>query len=133
MIPAGAPGSPSEGQVLLTWLIYGLHAVSALGGVLSPALVVTAFLTGWPSIVAVILNYLRRWSVRGTWVDSHFRWQIRTFWLAALWLVVALALAATLIGIPLALVLAWAVGLWILYRITRGMWRLAARRPMPAP
>lgn len=122
----------TDGQVLVTWLVYGLHAVSALGGVLSPALVVTAFLTGWPSIVAVILNYVRRADVRGTWLDSHFRWQIRTFWFALLWVGVALLLAATLIGIPLALVLAWAIGLWVLYRIVRGIIRLLDERPMPS-
>lgn len=121
----------TEGQVMLTWLVYGLHAVSALSGVLSPALVVTAFLTGWPSIVAVILNYVRRQDVRGTWLDSHFRWQIRTFWFALLWVCVALLLAATLIGIPFALVLAWATGLWVLYRIVRGIMRLMDARPMP--
>ena len=121
----------TEGQVLITWLVYGLHGVSALGGVLSPALVVTAFLTGWPSIVAVIINYVRRSDVRGTWLDSHFRWQIRTFWFALLWVVVALLLAATLIGIPIALVLAWVTGLWVLYRIVRGALRLMDARPMP--
>lgn len=121
----------TEGQVLLTWLVYGLHGVSALGGVLSPALVVTAFLTGWPSIVAVILNYVRRVDVRGTWLDSHFRWQIRTFWFALLWVCVALLMAATLIGIPIALVLAWATGVWVLYRIVRGALRLMDARAMP--
>lgn len=121
----------TEGQVLVTWLVYGLHGVSALGGILSPALVVTAFLSGWPSIVAVILNYVRRSDVRGTWLDSHFRWQIRTFWFALLWVGVALLLAATLIGIPFALVLAWVTGLWVLYRIVRGALRLMDARAMP--
>ena len=51
----------------------------------SAAFVVTAFLTGWPSIIAVIINYVKRSEVRGTWLDSHFSWQIRTFWFAALW------------------------------------------------
>ena len=51
------------------------------------AAVVTAFLTGWPSIIAVILNYVKRGDVRGTWLESHFRWQIRTFWYGLLWVV----------------------------------------------
>ena len=55
---------------------------------LSPAMIVTAFLTGWPSIIAVILNYVKRSEVRGTWLDSHFSWQIRTFWFALLWLAI---------------------------------------------
>jgi len=56
---------PREGLVTLAHVIYGLHAFSAITGLLSPAMIVTAFLTGWPSIIAVILNYLKRSEVRG--------------------------------------------------------------------
>ncbi len=70
---------PREGLITLAHVIYGLHAFSALTGLLSAALILTAFLTGWPSIIAVILNYAKRAEVRGTWLDSHFGWQIRTF------------------------------------------------------
>ena len=83
--------TPREGLVRLTHIIYGLHAFSAVMGVISSAAVVTAFLTGWPSILAVILNYVKRADVRGTYLESHFRWQIRTFWFAALWVAVALS------------------------------------------
>ena len=79
---------PREGLVTLAHVIYALHAFSAVTGMLSPAFVVTAFVTGWPSIIAVILNYVKRSEVRGTWLDSHFSWQIRTFWFALLWVVV---------------------------------------------
>ena len=71
-------------------------------------MIVTAFLTGWPSIIAVILNYVKRDEVRGTWLDSHFSWQIRTFWFALLWLVIVAVLFATVIGIPFAVVI-WSV------------------------
>jgi hypothetical protein len=63
---------PREGLVTLAHVIYALHAFSAVTGMLSPAFVVTAFVTGWPSIIAVILNYVKRSEVRGTWLDSHF-------------------------------------------------------------
>ena len=119
--------------ITVTSIIYGLHTISAVTGLLSPAFVVTAFLTGWPSVIAVIINYAKRSEARGTWLESHFRWQIRTFWYALVWVLIALALAATLIGIPLALLLAWVAGLWVLYRIGRGWLRLADRRPMPLP
>ena len=72
---------PSPSLVRWTQLIYGLHAFSLLTGILGAATVVGAFLTGWPSIIAVILNYVKRSEARGTWLESHFRWQIRTFWL----------------------------------------------------
>jgi uncharacterized membrane protein len=131
-LPPTAPPL-SEGLIALTYVIYALHAFSACSGLLSPAFVVTAFLTGWPSIIAVIMNYLKRADVRGTWLESHFRWQIRTFWFALLWVVIALLLAATFIGIPLAIAIAWVAGLWVLYRIVRGWLRLMNREAMPVP
>ena len=115
-----APRQPPESLVRLTHLIYGLHAFSALMGVISTAAIVTGFLTGWPSILAVILNYAKRSEARGTYLESHFSWQIRTFWGALAWLVVALFLFVTVIGIPLAFLIIVATGLWVLYRIIRG-------------
>jgi uncharacterized membrane protein len=111
---------PSEGLVRLTHLVYGLHAFSALMGVISSAAVVTAFLTGWPSILAVILNYAKRSEARSTWLESHFTWQLRTFWFAVLWVAVAVLLFATVVGIPLAWIVVVATGVWVLYRIIRG-------------
>jgi len=122
---------PSSGLVTLTHVIYGLHAFSAITGLLGAASVVMAFLSGWPSIIAVILNYVKRTDVRGTFLESHFRWQIRTFWFALLWVVIAAMLFITLIGIPIAWVLWVLVGLWVLYRIVRGWLTLLDGRPMP--
>ena len=112
--------TPREGLVRLTHIIYGLHAFSAVMGVISSAAVVTAFLTGWPSILAVILNYARRADVRGTYLESHFRWQIRTFWFAVLWVAIAVVLFITVLGIPLAWLIVVVTGVWVLYRIGRG-------------
>ncbi|WP_333840781.1 DUF4870 family protein [Pelomicrobium sp.] len=125
------PLAPSDSLVRLTHLIYALHAFSALTGLVGAAFVVTAFLTGWPSIVAVIINYVKRPDVRGSYLESHFRWQIRTFWFALLWVLVALLVWATLVGIPLALGILLITGLWVLYRIIRGWLRLVDRKPMP--
>jgi uncharacterized membrane protein len=122
---------PREGLITLTHVIYALHAFSALTGLLSSALIVTAFLTGWPSIIAVILNYAKRSEVRGTFLDSHFGWQIGTFWYALLWLLAGGVAFATLIGIPVAVVIWIITGLWVLYRIVRGWMTLTERKPMP--
>jgi uncharacterized membrane protein len=127
------PPDTADGPVTLTYIIYGLHALSALGGILTPAFVVTAFVTGWPSIIAVIINYAKRREARGGYLESHFRWQIRTFWFAVVWVIVALLLAFTFVGIPFAIAVAWAAGLWVLYRIARGLLMLLDNRPMPAP
>jgi uncharacterized membrane protein len=124
---------PSPGHVTLTHALYAMHGFSAVMGMLGPALVVTAFLTGWPSIIAVIINYAKRDDVRGTVLESHFRWQIRTFWFAVLWVLIAALLFVTVIGIPFAWVLALFIGLWVLYRIIRGWMALAGRRAMPLP
>lgn len=116
-----------------TQLIYALHAFSLLTGIVGTATVVGAFLTGWPSIIAVILNYVKRSDVRGTWLDSHFSWQIRTFWFALLWLAVGGILFITIVGIPFAFVLWIGTGLWVLYRIIRGWMALSSQRVMPVP
>jgi uncharacterized membrane protein len=122
---------PRQGLVTLAHVIYGLHAFSALTGLLSPAMIVTAFLTGWPSIIAVILNYVKRSEVRGTWLDAHFSWQIRTFWYALLWLAIGGVAFLTVIGIPVAFVLWFATGIWVLYRIIRGWLALSSERELP--
>ena len=124
---------PTEGMVTLTHVIYGLHAFSALMGILGPAFIVTAFLTGWPSIIAVTINYARRSDVRGTYLDSHFGWQIRTFWYALLLVVIVALLFITVFGIPFAWILAVVAGLWVVYRITRGWVALINSEPMPIP
>jgi uncharacterized membrane protein len=123
--------APEQRLVTLTYVIYGLHLFSAITGVLSSAFVVTAFLTGWPSIIAVVLNYIYRDDTFGTYLDSHFSWQIRTFWFAALWYIFAIALFITIIGFPLAFAIMLGTGLWVLYRIVRGFIRMSEQRPMP--
>lgn len=116
--------------VTMTYVIYGLHLFSAITGVTTSVAVVTAFLTGWPSLIAVVLNYFMRSDVRGTYLESHFSWQIRTFWYALLWLVIAGLLFITFIGIPAALVVVFVVGIWVLYRMIRGVLRLSAGEPI---
>jgi len=119
-----------EGLRAWTHVIYGLHAWTVLAGIVTPAFVVTAFLLGWPSILAVILNYLKRSDARGTVFESHFRWQIRTFWFAVPWALAGLALWITLVLIPAAIVLWVLTGIWVAYRVTRGWITLLRNRPI---
>jgi uncharacterized membrane protein len=123
-------------DTLVTWTqaIYALHALSLAIGILSAATVVGAFLFGWPSIVAVILNYVKRSQARGTWLESHFRWQIRTFWFGALWVVLCglfvvftLGLGLFVVWMPLGI-----VALWFIYRVVRGWMALSNHRQMYA-
>ena len=123
-------------QPLVTWtkVIYALHTFSLLTGIIGTATIVGAFLTGWPSIIAVILNYVKRSEVRGTWLESHFRWQIRTFWFGLLWIVLCLGFVVATFGIGI--LIAWLpmglVGLWFVYRVIRGWVAVSDGRPMYA-
>jgi uncharacterized membrane protein len=126
-----AAGKPPESLVNVAHLVYALHAWSILAGIVGAATIVGMFLTGWPSIIAVIINYVKRPDARGTWLDSHFGWQIRTFWYTLLWVVIAVVLAFTVIGLTVAIPIAVIVTLWVVYRIARGWLALASRKAMP--
>ena len=109
---------PSEGLRTLTHVLYGLHLLSW-------------FSAGLFSVVAIVINYVKRDDLPDDFYRSHFRWQSRSFWFTLLWLVLTL---------PLWLLfffpgwVAWSViGLWYLYRFLRGWWAFAEFRPMPAP
>ena len=132
-LPQGNDGADLDGPRAWCHVMYGLHALSAVSGIVTSATIVGAFVFGWPSIVAVIINYLTRDRVRGTWLESHWRWQLRTFWYALLWVVVAGLLVITLIGIPLAWVVMLSTGLWVMYRVIRGWLAVPDRRAMPVP
>src|SRR5262245_16939792 len=126
------PVVPRESLVKLTHVIYAMHAFSLVTGIVGAATIVGAFLTGWPSIIAVLLNYIKRSEVRGTWLETHFRWQIRTFWFGLLWVILCGLFIVITLGIGL--LIAWlplmVVGLWIVYRIVRGWLRLMDQQPM---
>jgi uncharacterized membrane protein len=134
MFEPSASGTAEPAPSLVTWThaLYALHAMSLVTGIIGAVSVVGAFLTGWPSLIAVILNYVKRGDVRGTWLESHFRWQLRTFWYGLLWVALCLLFVAVTLGIGL--LIAWLpltlVGLWFIYRVVRGWLRLLDRRPL---
>lgn len=96
----------------LTMVIYALYAAS--------------FLLGITAIVAIVINYVKKGDVAGTFLESHFRWQIRTFWFGLLWGVLGAIASLVIVG--------WFVLLanlvWIIYRIVKGWLRLNDNRPM---
>src|SRR5512135_2586718 len=97
---APAQTVPNPTLISYTHWMYALHALSAAIGVLGAATVVGSFVMGIPSIVAVIMNYVRRGEARGTYLESHFSWQLSTFWWAA-----GLAILLFLLSLPLFFVL----------------------------
>ena len=128
--PGMGSAEPSASIVTTANVVYALHALAVVIGIAGTATVVGSFLLGIPSIIAVIVNYAQRSEARGTYVESHFRWQIRTFWFTLLWVTVCLLLAITIVGIPAALVGFGLTTVWVIYRVARGWLRLRERRPM---
>jgi uncharacterized membrane protein len=98
----------------LTTVVYALQAL--------------AFLNGITLIVAVIINYVKRDEVAGSWLESHFRWQIRTFWFGLLWGVIGFVLAFVVVGFAVL----FAASIWMIYRIVKGWLTLNDGKPLPA-
>ncbi len=132
--PAAETRTADATLVRYTHWMYALHAASAVIGMLTSAFIATAFLFGVPSIIAVVMNYLRRDDARGTWLESHFSWQLRTFWFALFWVVVifllSLPLFLVLVGFltfPVGIII---VGIWVIYRVARGWLKLKDGQPV---
>lgn len=131
---APATTLPESSLVNYTHVMYALHALSALIGIVGASTVVGSFIFGIPSIVAVIMNYVRRGDARGSWLESHFSWQLRTFWFAALWVTLALVLSGPLmlvvVGFFTFALAVLVIGVWIIYRVARGWLRLKDAQPI---
>jgi uncharacterized membrane protein len=121
---------PMPSVLTVAHIVYALHAFAIILGIVGAATVIGSFVGSLPSIVAVLLNYVKRGDARGTWGDSHYRWQIRTFWFALVWAIIGWMLVLTLIGIVLGGPILIALTLWLIYRIGRGWLRLRDRLPM---
>ena len=134
MTDTAAARTVAPNLVSYTHWMYALHAASAILGILTSAAVATAFVFGIPSIVAVIMNYVKRGEVRGTWLDSHFGWQLRTFWFAALWVAIvfllSLPLFLLLIGFVTFPIGIFVIGVWVIYRVVRGWLKLKDGQPV---
>lgn len=124
--------------VTYTHVVYALHAASLIVGVVGSATIIGSFLLSVPSILAVVMNYVRKADAAGTWLDSHFRWQIRTFWyaLAAVCVAGAACLPFVLLfglGVLMFAGCAAVIGLWVLYRVVRGWLALGSSQSLPLP
>ena len=128
-VPRAAGDAPESAWTVAN-VVYALHSLAIVVGVLGTATVVGSFVGSVPSILGVILNYAKRSEADGTWLESHYRWQIRTFWFALAWFVLGWFLVFTLIGIVFAIPIFVAITAWIIYRIARGWLRLRDRLPM---
>ena len=132
MTDATVVREPDPSLITTLHVTYALHAVGLAIGAFGASTIVGMFIFGWPSIIAVIINYVKRGDARGTWLESHFEWQIQTFWYA-----VGMSILIGILGLLLAIVVIgfaiWAIGffvlgIWAIYRIAKGWMRLGDRR-----
>jgi uncharacterized membrane protein len=132
--------TPSS-ALALAHVVYALHTAAILVGLFGSGSVIGSFVGSAPSIIAVILNYATRGDARGTWLESHYGWQIRTFWYALAWVVFGTLVALTWVAwMPtadfldralVALGIFFGLTLWLIYRIGAGWMRLSRHSAMP--
>jgi len=91
------------------------------------ALQAAGFLIGITWIVAVIVNYVKRDEVKGSWLESHFRWQIRTFWWGLVWGAIGVVTFLLIVGWFILM----ADAIWIVYRIVKEWLYLNDNKPLP--
>ena len=113
--PRGEVGPPSP-LINVGHIVYACYAVG--------------FFVGVTWLIGVIVAYVKRDDARGTWMESHFSWMIRTFWWSLVWMIVGTVFAVTIIGIVIAWPV-WAIAwLWAVYRVIKGWIRLNEARPV---
>lgn len=117
---------------LVAYLLFALAALTQIG---TSGLVVAAPLLTFIGVIGVIVAYVKRSDSRGTWVESHMTWLIRTFWWSTAWaligLVVLVMFAIVLIGFALGPLIWAVVAIWVLYRVIKGIMYYKDRRPIP--
>jgi uncharacterized membrane protein len=135
MADSPAAGTPSSSLISTTLLIYALLGVAAVVGLVSSGFPLIAPLTGIVGIVGIILAYVKRSEATGTWLESHYRWLIRTFWYSLLWgaigAVVFVLLAIIIVGLFIGYLIWVATTIWVLYRLVRGYMLFNESKPIP--
>lgn len=133
--PAPVPQSTAVPPIPGTLLAYALMGIGAVAALVSSGFPAVAPLMGLLGIAGVIVCYVKRGDAQGTWVASHLRWLIRTFWYSFLWgivgTIVLLVLGIVLVGIPIAFAIWAAASLWVLYRVIRGYLLFDKSQPIP--
>jgi uncharacterized membrane protein len=139
MTDTPAPGlsssAPSASLISTTLVVYALFGVAAVGGLASSGFPLIAPLMGIVGIIAIILAYVKRGEAAGTWLASHYRWVIRTFWFSLLWGIVGWIIFVVLAIIIIGLVIGYAIWvvttIWVLYRLVRGYVLFKDSQPIP--
>jgi uncharacterized membrane protein len=133
--PQPSPGTPAASLVSTTLIIYGLYGLAAIVALAAHGFPPIAPLGGIMGIVAIIMAHVKRGEATGTWLASHYRWLIRTFWFSVLWGVIGgiifVVLFIILVGIVVAYAIWIATTIWVLYRLIRGYLLFKESQPVP--
>ena len=126
---------PPQSLITTTLIVYGLFGVAAVVGLASSGFPLIAPLGGLAGIVGIIMAYVKRGEATGTWLASHYRWLIRTFWFSLLWgligAIIFVLLALIIIGIIIGYAIWVATTIWVLYRLVRGYMLFNDSKPIP--
>jgi uncharacterized membrane protein len=129
------PSAPPSSLITTTLIVYALFGVAAVVGLASSGFPLIAPLGGLAGIVGIIMAYVKRGEAAGTWLASHYRWLIRTFWFSLLWgiigAIIFVVLAIILIGIIIGYAIWVATTIWVLYRLVRGYMLFNESKPVP--
>jgi len=123
--------APSPSLISTTLLVYALFGVADVIALASSGFPLIAPLTGLVGIIALIIAYVKRGEAQGTWLASHYRWLIRTFWFSLLLGCIGALVFITLIGIPIAFAIWIATTVWVIYRLIRGFILFQESKPIP--
>jgi uncharacterized membrane protein len=122
--PTSEAGQPPATGALVAYILFGIAALVGFAGHGFLSLV---------GIVGVIVAYVSRGDLRGTWAESHLTWLIRTFWWSLLWdaIGVLLLMVTLFLAYPIAWVIWVATAIWVIYRVVRGFLLFNDRKPIP--
>jgi uncharacterized membrane protein len=129
------PGAPSPSLVSTTLVVYILFGIASVVPILAHGFPLILPLFGLIGIVGLVIAYVKRGEATGSWLASHYRWLIRTFWFSALWGVVGWivfwVLLIILVGIVIAYAIWVATTVWVIYRVIRGYLLFKESQPVP--
>ena len=126
---------PPPSLITATLVVYALFGAAAVVAIVSHGFPPVAPLGGIVGLIGIIMAYVKRGDATGTWLASHYRWLIRTFWFSLLWGCIGAIIFALLLWVVIGLIIGpaiWiATALWVIYRIIRGYLLFADSKPVP--
>ena len=126
---------PPPSLITATLIVYALFGAAAVVAIFSHGFPPIAPLGGLAGIIAIIVAYVKRGEAAGTWLASHYRWVIRTFWFSLLWgligVILFFTLALVIVGLLLGPLVWIATSIWVLYRLIRGYFLFKDSKPVP--